>query len=426
MIDLFWCFVTATCTGYGTRYDGCGRRCTCRNGRLVDCCRVRKEWRSMTQVERCRYVDVVYTASTQQPWKRCYDELIKIHRDFFGAGIHEQTFFLPWHRWYILALENLLRQIDCRITVPYWDWSLEPQTWQNSIVWAAGCGFGGNGVGPSNFVQTGDFRQNNWQLTPSATSNFLQRNFNGNVPDCASVAMVQRQGVANFNTWHTSVSSNLHDSVHCFIGGTMCSVDSANAPEFFLHHGFIDKIWADWQNKGPAYKNLPYYTTNNTPMPGPFSYSPSDVFDLENQPGCVRVCVEPSSRPCRLNTTYTPLCPREISCNEYSPLKLAYAIPRPYPRVPEASYRLFNTPYEIQRISNRFSYIFGNEEQLYTVLQDNGYTEGGNTYRPSQGELLFDRYVYQADILYRPTYAPNGTAYPPDLPPPECQPYNKK
>ena len=386
----------------------------------MDCCRVRKEWRSMTQIERCRYVTVVHTASTTQPWKTCYDALIEIHRVQFGAGIHQRPFFLPWHRWYILSLENLLRQIDCNVTVPYWDWSLEPQTWQNSIVWAAQCGLGGDGDPNNNdYVSDGVYRQANWQLTPSAaTSNFLRRRFNGVLPDCASVAMIQRSGLAEFNTWHDFVSSNLHDSVHCNIGGTMCTVDSANAPEFFLHHGFIDKIWADWQNKGPGYKNQAYYTQNTNAMPAAYGHSPSTTYDLDNQPGCVRVCIEPSSRPCRVNTTYTPVCPREMGCYEYSPVKLANMIPRPYPYVPQASYDLFQTPYEVQQLSTRFSDLFGNYDDLYEVLQNNGYSVGANSYRPAQGQLQYDRYVYQ------PVYAPNATAYDPDNPPPpECRPY---
>jgi len=104
----------------------------------------------MTQAERCRYVHVVNVASTQQPWKSCYDQLIQIHRVQFNSGIHQQPAFLPWHRWFILALENLLRQVDCHITVPYWDWSLEPQTWQNSMVWAVQCGAGEGNGDPSN------------------------------------------------------------------------------------------------------------------------------------------------------------------------------------------------------------------------------------------------------------------------------------
>lgn len=42
----------------------------------------------------------------------------------------------------------------------------------------------------------------------------------------------------------------------------MCAHNSANAPEFFLHHAFIDKIWADWQEKSTShmyafFDNLP-------------------------------------------------------------------------------------------------------------------------------------------------------------------------
>ena len=374
----------------------------------------------MTQVERCRYVSVIVAASTQQPWKMCYDELIKIHRDEFRArpGIHDAIFFLPWHRWYILAFENLLRQIDCHVTVPYWDWSLEPQTWKNSILWATECGLGGNGNPNNNdLVETGPFGQGAWQLTPSANNNnggSLRRRFNGDLPGSASVALDQRSGVSSFDTWERFVRSNLHDSVHCMIGGTMCNVDSANAPEFFLHHGFIDQIWGAWQNKGPAFKNLPFYSANRNAMPGAFRNSPQDVFDLKNQPGCVRVCVQSSSRPSRANTTYTPTCPREMNCYDYSPIKLAGIIPRPFPRVPEESFRLFNTSYAVRRTSNGFADILNDYDELYKVLQANGYAST-SSYRPAYGEIQFDRYLYQPQI----------TSYNPELPQPplECRPY---
>ena len=405
------------CTGYGTQYDSCNRRCTCRNGQLEDCCRVRKEWHSLTQLERCKYVQVVYTASTNSPWKSCYDDLIETHQDHFGSGIHNQNFFLPWHRWYILALENLLRQIDCNITVPYWDWSMESQTWQNSILWAEECGLGGNG----NPVTTGLFRStNSWYLTPSAGINVpLSRGFRGRVPDCATVTLNQRLGISEFNTWHSFVSSNLHDSVHCNIDGVMCTIDAANAPEFFLHHGFIDKIWSSWQNRGPAFKNLPFYSLNTEVMPGT-SYSPRDLYDLNNQPGCVRVCMEPSSRPCRIDTSYSPLCPREMNCYEYSPLKLAELIPKPYPNIPTESYDLFNTTLTQQRVANRYVQLMNSYEDLCTVLQSNGYRTGTTLYRPVYGEVQFDRYLYQPSPSTYPV-APNGTAYPP--PPAVCEPY---
>ena len=164
-------------------------------------------------------------------------------------------------------LENLLRQVDCRITMPYWDWSLESQTWQNSIIWNAQCGFGGNGDRRTNGqrVTTGPFQ---WQTWTQPDGNSLSRSFNNVLPDCAAVAMAQRMGVSQFRTWHDQIQNNFHNSVHCNIGGTMCTAASANDPIFFLHHGFIDKIWSDWQGNGAAYKNLAFYSMNTSPMPG--------------------------------------------------------------------------------------------------------------------------------------------------------------
>lgn len=411
---------TERCTGYGTQYDSCNRRCTCRNGRLINCCRVRKEWHSLTQIERCHYVEVIRAVSIKQPWKRCYDQLIGLHRTHFSSMIHEKELFLPWHRWFILALENLLRQVDCTVTVPYWDWSMESQTWQNSIVWASQCGLGGDGSP----VTTGPFRNGIWKLTPYANpGDPLRRRFRGSVPDCASVAMIQRQGVSGFDNWHDFVEVNLHSAVHCNIGGTMCSTDSANAPEFFLHHGFIDQIWATWQNKGPAFKNLPHYAQNDKQLPGaPDGYSPKDFYDLNNQPECVKVCIEPSSRPCRANTTYTPLCSREMNCYEYSPIKLADIIPRPYPTVPPEAYELFEIPYKVRRVSARYTQLFNSFDDLYEVLQTNGYHEGPVSYKPPQGEIQLERYLHQPSQPVHPSgTAPNGTLYPP--PPPVCGPY---
>ena len=47
----------------------------------------------------------------------------RFFRNFFTA-IHRPSEFLPWHRWFILEMENLLKEVDCRVTIPYWDWSL--------------------------------------------------------------------------------------------------------------------------------------------------------------------------------------------------------------------------------------------------------------------------------------------------------------
>lgn len=64
----------------------------------------------------------------------------------------------------------------------------------------------------------------------------------------------------------------------------MCAHNSANAPEFFLHHAHIDKIWADWQEKSVAhlqayFRNLPEYVRMREAQ-----FHPSDYIDTLYMP----------------------------------------------------------------------------------------------------------------------------------------------
>ena len=273
-------------------YDECGRKCTCQSGRLVKCCRLRKEFTDMSYTERVRYINTVKIASTNPAYKAQYDTLLTIHKTiFFNNGIHERDFFLPWHRWFILQYENLLRQIDCRITVPYWDWSLVAASPFTSSVWNSGNdAFGGNGVPRSRCVNTGPFRQGVWSLPASAGGGCLRRDFSGTAPDAIAVQnLITSNSAANFFNFEVMLRRQFHDLVHCIIDGTMCTTDSATAPEFFLHHGFVDKIWWDWQKQSNAHKFNAYFTTQ-TQLMSSTPYRSRDFLDLNNQPDCV--CAE--------------------------------------------------------------------------------------------------------------------------------------
>ena len=75
----------------------------------------------------------------------------------------------------------------------------------------------------------------------------------------------------------------------------MCTFDSSNAPEFFLHHGFIDKIWGDWQERSTLHKYA-FFPSVKDLMPGT-ELLPGKVVDLSKQPGGVRVEYGPSGSP---------------------------------------------------------------------------------------------------------------------------------
>ena len=280
------------CKNYKTVYDECGRECRCQNGKLVKCCRLRKEFTDMSNSERVRYIQIVKTASTNPAYKAQYDNLLTLHKDNFGNGIHNNDIFLPWHRWFILQYENLLQQIDCRITVPYWDWSLVGGDPFSSSVWnTSNYGFGGNGVPGGSCVQTGPFRQAVWSLPASAGGGCLERDFSGTAPDAIAVQdlISSNSNPSDFPNFENLLQDQFHNVVHCVIDGTMCFEDSASAPEFFLHHGFVDKIWWDWQKQSNAHMFNTYFLTQTAQMTAT-PYHSTDFLDLNNQPGCV--CAE--------------------------------------------------------------------------------------------------------------------------------------
>ena len=51
------------------------------------------------------------------------DAMADEHDTYFFDGIHWAPQFLPWHRHFLLRLEQELQSIDARIVLPYWDWT---------------------------------------------------------------------------------------------------------------------------------------------------------------------------------------------------------------------------------------------------------------------------------------------------------------
>lgn len=66
----------------------------------------------MSKQERLRYLHAVYQISTNLSYKERYEALLDKHRQHFNDKIHKVTYFLPWHRWFILQYENLLQEVN--------------------------------------------------------------------------------------------------------------------------------------------------------------------------------------------------------------------------------------------------------------------------------------------------------------------------
>ena len=251
----------------------------------------------MSVRDRKAYVRAVKLISTHARFKADYEKLLTIHKTFFQQRIHEFEYFLPWHRWFLLKYENLLRRVSCRITVPYWDFTLtagEPFTgaiWNNTDA-----GLGGDGAPlPDLCVKNGPFRQGKWSLIASAGGGCLKRHFLRDefFPDLIAL----QQFLSTFSSaerlrdFELMLRNDFHNNIHFFIGGfggTMSTLDSASAPEFFLLHGMVDKIWADWQKSSVRHLYPTGFLYQTRKMPGTEYYS-RDFLNLSRQPRCTAV-----------------------------------------------------------------------------------------------------------------------------------------
>ena len=129
-LNFFLLGLSIACVEKKNITDTCDRNCVCLNGDLVTCARVRKEFTKMSLEERTRFIKAFKLVSTDPRYKDDYRKLTTMYSNIPKDIInHDTSVFLPWYRGYLLELENMLRQIDCRITIPYWDWSKDAAHW---------------------------------------------------------------------------------------------------------------------------------------------------------------------------------------------------------------------------------------------------------------------------------------------------------
>jgi tyrosinase len=277
--------------------DNCDRRCLCSYGQLINCCRQRKNFVDMSYIERTRFINTFKIMTTTLPWKPLYEAMVNAHQTLFFSGIHGTPIFLPWHRNHLLQIENLLQQIDCRVTIPYWDWAAQAASpfsgapWLNTNDWLGD-------VGNGTCVTGGPFNAGIW-LMPNG--NCLSRNFiSGSIATLADIQLLFNANpnptASNYDGIRAGLEAGpgMHNTVHCAIGGNMCTTYAASSPEFNLHHCNIDRLWADWQSL--SINHVTTYSANPSLAMLGTTVTPNDVFDLNNQYGGIKVCYIRSQR----------------------------------------------------------------------------------------------------------------------------------
>ena len=187
--------------------------------------RVRKNQKNLTKTEWMRFKCAINALRATGITPPTYQEYVDIHVQAMTTheghmwGAHGGSNFLPWHREYLIRFEDRLRLFNPLVTIPYWDWANDPL--------------------PAELADPQDLT--NWGIARNSPI--------GPMPTPTQVNNTMAQ--TTWDTFRTSLEG-IHGTVHMRIGGQMGGASSPSDPIFWLHHGFIDKIWADWQKLNPT------------------------------------------------------------------------------------------------------------------------------------------------------------------------------
>lgn len=263
--------------------------------------RVRKSVTSMSVAERTLFIRTYLEAWMDIPAGETSSQLQQIvqqEQNMFSRGLHNNGAFLPWHRGFVLQVENHLRLYESSVTIPYLDWASEPRIIESSIWGNEEHQFSGSGAANTRCVTEGPFGSNEFQGPTISHSGYLktdgrclQRRITGgtaaNWPHIEDDLINRYPLPTHYDSFRNRLEHGpgLHDSVHCIVGGTMCSSASANDPIFFLHHAMVDKIWNDWQSQSPEHRDAYTGTTGRNAIMPASSYTPEEMLDLNNLPG---------------------------------------------------------------------------------------------------------------------------------------------
>ncbi|KAJ1915459.1 hypothetical protein H4219_004310 [Mycoemilia scoparia] len=208
---------------------------------------VRKELRRLTSDEKDRFM----RALSEMHRRGWMDSFARLH-DTASHNIHGNDLFLIWHRAYIQHFESALQSIEPGLSLPYWDWSIDAASPENSEILGPAW-FGGNGAGWNGCIMDG--LEANWgKLYPQRSC--IQRAYRYGRstgafwPTGALNSIIQTS--RSYSQLRTSIENGSHGVVHLGLGGDFSTMWAPIDPIFFMHHSMIDRLFLQWQMGDPG------------------------------------------------------------------------------------------------------------------------------------------------------------------------------
>lgn len=168
--------------------------------------------------------------------------------------------FFPYIRHFLLEYENLLREVDCRVSIPFWDWTAFHDVPYKSPVWNNEQGFGDTSDQSTTCVTTGPFRQGEYHVSPEGGGGCIKRQYTKATYPSRTVVDkdILTLPAAQFNTLHRFLQLYCGISVQSLVGGTMFSPNAAEDPVFHLQLSQLDYLFTRWQSFGGGREKIRY------------------------------------------------------------------------------------------------------------------------------------------------------------------------
>ena len=195
---------------------------------------VRKQATAMTVAEQDRFKNVITQLINAPGDPNPYGNLVWRHTNhahdmhpFMGAVGAQR--FLPWHRVYVLKIEQMGQAIDPLFFIPYWKWTTQREVppWLASFK-------------PTIKVP----------VDPNITVTRNPPRPNTTLPTSVQINTVL--AIGTFTPFVNGLDGP-HGRVHNWCFGTMSNINFSPAdPLFWLHHAEVDRMWSRWQATHPG------------------------------------------------------------------------------------------------------------------------------------------------------------------------------
>jgi hypothetical protein len=276
--------------------------------------RTRPNYLTMSQADKDKFHNAIKTINTQQGGN-LYQNFTATHYAV-GSGAHGSPGFFVWHRKFIREFEKALQRIDSSIMLPYWDWTRDSQAPERSRIFANNNMGPNGGSGSGGCIQSGTF--SGWRVQ-SANTGCVRRYFarGTTIPSWTAPEILNNDlnTQQSYDRFRSRIEGTGHALVHTGIGGNngdMSFMYSTNDPIFWLHHGFIDYIWWEWQQRNPSRAN-DYPTNPDTTRLAIYGIPVSSTFNTRSSEYCYTYprwtvnapSVDPNTPPTTTTTTTT-------------------------------------------------------------------------------------------------------------------------